>query len=256
MGTRKRSYNLLPVATSEWELHFSRSLADTSSRVFRDLTDFVCRIVERATIRPQRQRSPLHRSRSAVGRTTSRNRRGRSRTPSRGRIGRRSSPKRMILFGSSPLISPLRSSPSPARVVKEITPVTRAPRRKSTSRAKSPGPAAKRISPVKEKQPTRREKISPVKEKQPTTREKISPEKEKQPTRRERVSPEKQLNTRRFTAGTNTTTVTGSGAGPSAAQVKQKSTPRAIVRPSRDKTLRESIKAMRQGSWLRSSNSP
>ena len=147
MGTRKRSYNLLPVATSEWELHFSRSLADTSSRVFRDLTDFVCRIVERATIRPQRQRSPLHRSRSAVGRTTSRNRRGRSRTPSRGRIGRRSSPKRLILYGSSPL----RSSPSPARVVKEITPVTRAPRRKSTSRAKSLGPAAKRISPEKEK---------------------------------------------------------------------------------------------------------
>ena len=39
--------------------------------------------------------------------------------------------------------------------------------------------------------------------------------------------------------------MTGSGAGPSAAQVKKKSTPRAIVRPSRDKTLRESIKANR-----------
>ena len=66
METRKRTYNVLPVATTEWELHLSRSLADTSSRGFRDLTDFVCRIVEKATIRPQRQRSPpLHRSRSA-----------------------------------------------------------------------------------------------------------------------------------------------------------------------------------------------
>ena len=228
MGTRKRTYNLLPVATTEWELHLSRSLADTSSRGFRDLTDFVCRIVERATIRPQYHRSPPlhHRSRSAHA---SRNRRGRSRTPSRGRVGRRSSPKRMILFGSSPLISPLRSTPSPARVVREITPVRRAPRRKSGSRPKSPGTAAKRISPTKEKQPT--------------PREKVSPEKEKQPARRERVSPEKQLNTRRFTAGTNTTT--GSGAGPSTAQVKKKSIPRAIIRPTRDKTLRESIKANR-----------
>ena len=114
MGTRRRTYNVLPVATTEWELHLSRSLGDSTSRGFRDLTDFVCRIVERATIRPQYHRSPpLHRSRSAVGRsavgrTSSRNRRGRSRTPSRGRVGRRTSPKRMILFGSSPLISPVR----------------------------------------------------------------------------------------------------------------------------------------------------
>ena len=234
MGTRKRTYNVLPVATTEWELHLSRSLGDSTSRGFRDLTDFVCRIVERATIRPQYHRSPpLHRSRSAVGRsavgrTSSSNRRGRSRTPPRGRVGRRTSPKRMILWNSAPLISPVRS-PSPARVVREITPVRRAPRRKSGSRPKSPATAAKRISPTKEKQPT--------------PREKVSPEKEKQPAWRERVSPEKQLNTRRFTAGTNTTT--GSGAGPSTPQVQKKSTPRAIIRPSRDKALRDSIKANR-----------
>ena len=67
MGTRKgRSYHLLPAATNEWELQFARSIADTSSCVFRDLTEFVSKIVERATIRTQRQRSPLHRSSSAV----------------------------------------------------------------------------------------------------------------------------------------------------------------------------------------------
>ena len=169
MGTRKRSYHLLPAATNEWELQFARSIADTSSRVFRDLTDFVCKIVEKATIRTQRQRSPLHRSRSAVGRTTSQNRRGRSRTRFRGRTGRKPSPKQLIFSQAFRAVTPLRSSPSPARVVKEITPVTRAQRRKSISRAKSPGPAiAKRISPEKEKHPTtRRERISP--EKQPNT---------------------------------------------------------------------------------------
>ena len=232
MGTRRRTYNVLPPATTEWELHLSRSLGDSTSRGFRDLTDFVCRIVERATIRPQYHRSPpLHRSRSAVGRSTvgrtsSSNRRGRSRTPPRGRVGRRTSPKRMILWNSSPLISPVRS-PSPPRVVREVTPaVRRAPRRKSGSRPKSPGTAAKRISPTKEKQATPREKLSPEKEK---------------PARR--LSPEKQLNpTWRFTTVTSTTT--GSGAGPSAPQVQKKSTPRAIIRPS-TKALRDSIKANR-----------
>ena len=224
MGTRRRTYNVLPPATTEWELHLSRSLGDSTSRGFRDLTDFVCRIVERATIRARRSRSPpLHRSRSAVGRSThdrtsSSNRRGRSRTPPRGRLGRRTSPKRMVLWNSSPLISPVRSL-SPPRVVREVTPaVRRAPGRKS------PGTAATRISPTKEKQATPREKLSPEKEK---------------PARR--LTPEKQLNpTRRFTTVTSTT----SGAGPSAPQVQKKSTPRAIVRPS-TKALRDSIKANR-----------
>ena len=42
-----------------------------------------------------------------------------------------------------------------------------------------------------------------------------------------------------------TSTTTGSGAGPSASQVHQKSTPKAITRPSA-KDLRESIKANRE----------
>ena len=227
MGTRRRTYNVLPPATTEWELHLSRSLGDSTSRGYRDLTEFVSRIVERATIRPRRSRSPPpHRSRSAVGRSThgrtaSSNRRRTSRTPPRGRPGRRRS-HRGILWNSSPLRSPVRSlTPTPPRVVREVTPGTR----RATGR-KSPGTAAARTSPIKEKQATSREKVSPEKEKSAR-----------------RLTPEKQANpTRKFPV---TSTSTGSGAGPSASQVHQKSTPKAITRPSA-KDLRESIKANRE----------
>ena len=231
MGTRRRTYNCLPPATHEWELHLTRSLGDSTSRGYRDLHEFVSRLIERSTIRPRRSRSPPpHRSRSAVGRSThgrtpSSNRRRTSRSPPRGRPGGRRS-HRGILWNSSPLRSPVRSlTPTPPRVVREVTPGTR----RATGR-KSPGTAAR---------------TSPTKEKQATPREKVSPEKEKSARR---LTPEKQLNqTRKFPV---TSTSTGSGAGPSGSQVHQKSTPqkstpKAITRPSA-KDLRESIKANRE----------